>query len=317
VDFSQRLAENRAVTHVGPYEVLDRIGRGGMATVYVARDPELAREVALKRLDGVDDPDHAARFVREAQLSASLQHPHIVTVHGFVVEAGVPYIVMEYLPRGALRRYVGRMTRPQVLGVLRAIMDALAYTGARAIVHRDLKPENVLVTDGGGVKLTDFGIAKALRAVNQDLTGARGLFGTPMYMAPERAQEQELTPAVDVYAAGVVAWELVAGRAPFSHNLAPLAILFKHVNEPIERADAVDPLLDAALADWIERLLAKDPDERPAAADALAELEELAVAAHGALWSRAAPLPAPDALPPPPPALADEIEPWVEALPDD
>ncbi len=154
---------NRVARTVGRYEILDELGRGGMATVYLARQADLDRLVALKELSAFRqaEPSFARRFLRESRLAGSLSHPNIVTVYEYFESDGVPCIAMEYVERGSLRPHVGNMPLPLIAGVLEGILSALDYAERRQIVHRDLKPENVMVTSDGRVKLTDFGIAKA------------------------------------------------------------------------------------------------------------------------------------------------------------
>src|SRR3954470_12629065 len=163
---------------VGRYEVLDELGRGGMATVYLARQAELNRLAALKELGALrgDDPSFAQRFLREARLAGSLSHPNIVTVYDYFEHEGVPLIAMEYLARGSLRRYVGRLTLPQAGGVLEGLLAGPAHAERHGVVHRDIKPENLLLTDEGAVKIADFGIAKATNAVEEG--GLRTVTGT-------------------------------------------------------------------------------------------------------------------------------------------
>src|SRR6516225_3195864 len=148
---------------VGRYEILREIGRGGMAIVYVARQLNLERQVALKELSRLHSGSNefAQRFLRESRLAGSLNHPNIVTVHKYFEHGGVPYIAMELVPRGSLRPYVKRLSLAQVGGVLEGILAALAHAETAGIVHRDLKPENVMVTADGRVKIADFGIARA------------------------------------------------------------------------------------------------------------------------------------------------------------
>src|SRR5262249_52345087 len=155
---------------VGRYEILREIGRGGMATVYLARQTDLDRYVALKELGllHLTDPSFAERFLRESRMAGGLSHPNIVTVHDYFEHDGTPYITMEYVERGSLRPFIRRMTLGQVAGVLEGVLAGLAHAASRGIVHRDLKPENVMVTSEGTVKIADFGIARAL---NQAATG--------------------------------------------------------------------------------------------------------------------------------------------------
>ena len=182
---------------VGRYEILREIGRGGMAIVYAARQPDLDRQVALKELSSfhATSAEFAHRFLRESRLAGSLNHPNIVTVHEYFEHGGTPYIAMELVPRGSLRPYVKRLSLAQVGGVLEGILAALAHAETAGIVHRDLKPENVMVTADGRVKITDFGIARARqRAGTQYVTATGMTVGTPTYMAPEQAMAGEIGP---------------------------------------------------------------------------------------------------------------------------
>jgi tRNA A-37 threonylcarbamoyl transferase component Bud32 len=280
---------------VGHYEILRVIGRGGMATVYLARQDDLDREVALKELRAFDDDDPRTtkRFLREARLAGSLSHPSIVTVYDFLQQDGRPYIAMEYLPHGSLRPYVGRMSLAQIGAVLESALSGLAYAGERDIVHRDLKPENILVTADGRVKIADFGIAKAASEATRTMLTATGTtLGTPRYMAPERALGQEVGPASDLFALGVIAFELLAGRTPFQETDDPMAILLRQINDPIPALTSIAPDVDPAISDWVARLLIKDPAQRTAsAAEASDELDDLLIGLLGARWLAGAALP--------------------------
>jgi tRNA A-37 threonylcarbamoyl transferase component Bud32 len=274
----------QAGERIGAYEVVRLIARGGMATVYEARQPALDRAVALKRLDlRTDDPTLAERFIQESRIAASFDHPNIVTVYDFFECDGVPYIAMEYLPRGSLRPFVGRLSRPQAFGVMEEVLAALAHAERRGIVHRDLKPENVLVTTGGTVKIADFGIAKAYTQTTGRFTAAGVAVGTPAYMAPEQALSRGVGPFTDLYALGVMAYELLDGAPPFDGGGSPMAVMYRHVSEAPPPLAGVDPRLAA----WVGRLLEKRPEARPAsAAQAWAELEEVVVDICGPYWRR-------------------------------
>jgi serine/threonine protein kinase len=279
------------VKTIGRYELLDPIGHGGMAVVYLARQTDLDRQVALKELrilQSPDDPALAERFLREARTAGSLSHPNIVTVHEYFKHEGTPYIAMEYMQRGSLRPRVGRMTIAQVAGVLEGILAALDHAEKHRIVHRDLKPENLLVTDQGQIKVADFGIAKA-RTMNTSvlLTAAGTTVGTPTYMAPEQAMAQDLGPYTDLYSVGVMAYEFFVGHVPFDDTETPVAIILRHINEQIPSAHTVNPALDRALSDWIDRLLVKDPAQRTQTAEqAWEELEEVVLRLLGSRWRR-------------------------------
>jgi protein kinase-like protein len=278
---------------LGRYDIVREIGRGGMAVVYLARQTDLDRVVALKELAAFHaaDPAFADRFVRESRIAGSLSHPNIVTVHDFLEYEGTPYIAMEYVERGSLRPLVGRLTFAQTAGVLECVLAGLSHAEARGIVHRDLKPENVMVTAEGTVKLTDFGIAKVLNQVvpTRMLTAAGAAMGTPAYMAPEQALGKEIGPWTDLYSTGVIAYELLLGRLPFEEGDTPVAVLVQHIHEPIPPPRSINPDLDDGLASWLERMLAKDPEQRPAsAAEAWEELEEIVIALLGPRWRREA-----------------------------
>jgi tRNA A-37 threonylcarbamoyl transferase component Bud32 len=286
-----------AVRTVGHYELLRIIGRGGMATVYLARQTDLDRQVALKELKVLaeSDPQLARRFLHEARLAGSFSHPNIVTVHEYLEHGGTPYIAMEYLPRGSLRPYVGRMSLAQIGGTLVGVLDGLAHAEERRIVHRDLKPENIMVSSQGWAKIADFGIAKATSATQTEanLTTTGTTLGTPRYMAPERAMGQEIGPWSDLYSLGVIVFELLAGRTPFHDTDAPMAILMRQINEPIPPVGSLVPDVDPALSDWAGRLLEKDPARRTRSASvARQELDEILIDQLGSRWLREAGLPA-------------------------
>jgi tRNA A-37 threonylcarbamoyl transferase component Bud32 len=271
---------------VGSYEIVRMLARGGMAVVYLVRQPALDREVVLKRLDlERDDPTLAQRFVREARLAAALDHPNIVTLFDFFEHEGVPYIAMEYVNGGSLRSLVGTLDLPQVLGVLEGTLAGLAHAERRGIAHRDLKPENVLVTRRGNVKIADFGIARAYNALSQRLTVTGKAMGTPVYMAPEQAMDDPIGPQTDLYALGVIVYELLTGRPPFESD-SPMGVLYCHVHKPPPPLPASLP---PAVREWVGRLLEKAPADRPPSAGAAWQsLEEIAVSELGPYWRRAA-----------------------------
>jgi serine/threonine protein kinase len=279
------------VRTVGRYEIVREIGRGGMAIVYLARQSELDRHVALKELAAFhqSDPAFAQRFVRESRLAASLTHPNVVTVHDYFEHDGAPYIAMEVLERGSLRPYVKQLTLAQTAGVLEGLLAGLAHAETRGVVHRDLKPENLMLTDDGRVKIADFGIAKASSGMtsNAMLTATGMTVGTPTYMAPEQAMALDIGPWTDLYSVGCMAYEMLGGQPPFADGGAPMAILMRHVNEPPRPLSAVAPSVDPALSDWVGKLLVKDPKQRTTSAvDAWDELEEIVIAQLGPRWRR-------------------------------
>jgi serine/threonine protein kinase len=284
---------------VGRYEILRELGRGGMALVYLARQADLDRFVALKELAAfhASDPAFAQRFLRESRVAASLSHPNIVTVHDYFEHEGTPYIAMELVERGSLRPCVGQLAPAQIGGVLEGLLAGRALAGQHGIVHRDLKPENLMVTSDGRVKIADFGIAKATGQMPAGgfITATGTTVGTPKYMAPEQAMGHEVGPWTDLYSVGCMAFELFTGRVPFHDSEAPMAILLRHLNEPIPPVSSIEPSVERGFSDWVERLLVKDPKQRVQSAnDAWDELEELLIGLLGPRWRRSARLPAPD-----------------------
>jgi len=252
---------------VGRYEIVRQLGRGGMATVHLARQRALDREVALKELH----PAHAAdaafarRFLQESRVAGALNHPSVVSVIEYFEHDGAPFIAMEYLERGSLRPLVGRLTLAHVAGVLEGVLGVLAEAAAQGIVHRDLKPENVLLTVDGHAKVADFGIAKALGQLQMtELRTATGaIVGTPAYMAPEQVMGTAVTPATDLYATGMIAYELLAGSHPYAGVDAPMALMLRHANDEPPPLGRVREDLPPGIAAWVHAMLAKDPGPAP------------------------------------------------------
>ena len=288
---------------VGRYDLLDVIGRGGAAVVYLAHQRDLRRHVALKELAPFHaaDASFAERFVEESRLAGSMSHANVVTMHEYFEDGGVPYIAMEYLPNGSLRQYIGRLSIAQIAGVLEGVLAGLSHGEVHGIVHRDLKPENLLVASDGRVKIADFGVARALNkaATRAVVTVAGTTIGTPTYMSPEQALGAELTPATDLYSLGVVAWEMLAGQVPFEETDTPVAVLYRHVHETVPSVLSVAPDVDPALAAWLDRMLAKAPEDRYPSADAAwVELEDVVLELLGPRWRRQARLAVEAAAPP-------------------
>jgi len=276
---------------VGRYELLEVIGRGGAAVVYLARQTDLDRHVALKELSPhhAGDPSFAHRFVEESRLAGAMNHPSIVTVHEYFEHDGLPYIAMEYLPRGSLRPYLGSLTLPQLAGMLEDVLAGLAHGESHRIIHRDLKPENLLVAADGRVKIADFGVARALgRASPRSFVTVTGTtIGTPAYMAPEQALGEPLSPATDLYSLGIIVWEALAGHTPFESRETPMAVLYRQVNDPVPAIDTVRTDVDPAVSAWLATLLAKRPPDRfQSAAAAWDQLEDLVLELAGPRWRR-------------------------------
>ncbi|MFJ3790595.1 protein kinase [Kitasatospora sp. NPDC090091] len=294
----------------GRYELVEILGVGGMATVYGGVDHVLGRQVAVKVLNGglADDPRFAERFGREAQHAAMLAHPRIVMVFDSGVDQGSPYIVMELVQGRSLAAVLAQqpgLPVERAVGIAAAVCEALAVAHGAGLVHRDIKPGNIMITDDGGVKVVDFGIARA--GSSNNLTQTASVLGTAAYLSPEQATASELDGRTDLYAVGCVLTEMLTGVTPFTAE-TPVAIAFKHVSEqplpPSARRPGLPPALDAAVL----RLLAKNPADRPA--DAAAARAELLACVPGLavvdptselLATTAQPT---QALPPVPPGLA-------------
>jgi serine/threonine protein kinase len=272
------------------YRLVRWLGHGRMATVFLVRQDRVDRDLALKRFRGFDRnaPARARRFLREVPAADVLSHRNVLTAYERFEDRGVPYIAMEYVPRGSLRPHVARLTLAQFAGVMEGVLAGLTHAQTRGIVHRNLKPENIMVTGEGRVKVADFGIAKAIQVAGAGaLATATGMtVGTPAYMAPEQAVGEEVGTWTDLYSVGVMAWEHVVGRVPFPHG-SPAAVLIRQVNQRIPSATELRPESDPDVSAWIDRLLVKDPHRRPSDPSAVwSELEEIVVSRLGPLWRR-------------------------------
>jgi serine/threonine protein kinase len=251
------------------YHILEQLGEGGMAVVYKAYDTRLESEVAVKiiRTDNLA-PNVLARalkrFEREAKALAKLTHANIVKVLDYGEYDGKPYLVMPFLPGGTLKELLkGKPMSYRDAGTfLIPIARALAFAHQEGMVHRDVKPSNILVTRSGDPMLTDFGIAKIIdEEGTQDLTGTSAAVGTPEYMAPEQITSKSVDHRADIYALGIVYYEMVTGRKPFQAD-TPLAVLVKHASEPLPRPKSLVPSLPDSVEHFLIKALAKNPAHR-------------------------------------------------------
>ncbi len=262
------------------YQLQDPIGRGGMATIYRGRDTRMDRVVAIKVLREVysTDPKFVTRFQREAKAASALQHPNIVQVYDYGQTDGNYFIVMELVEGTDLRRY---LRSRGVLAIDRAIIIAhdvalgLGAAHRRGIVHRDVKPQNILVGRDGSIKLTDFGIASVYKDINAERLTTTGMtLGTVQYYAPEQAQGEIVNPAADVYALGIVMYEMLTGRTPFDGD-TPVAVAMQHIQDTPTPPSHLNPNIPPALEEIILRCLEKVPEMRYRDGSTLARALEL------------------------------------------
>jgi serine/threonine-protein kinase len=278
------------------YEVGEELGRGGWGVVYAGRHRQLGRQVAIKELPNSfgNDPEVRARFVAEAQMLAALDHPHIVPIYDYIEADGMCLLVMERLSGGTVwSRFstVGLSMEAACAAVL-ATCAGLQNAHRHQILHRDIKPENLIFNDDGTLKVTDFGIARMLGGAHTMATRAGEVVGTPAYMAPEQARGGELSPATDVYAVGVMLYELLSGRRPFDDEGDPLAVLFKHAYEDPEPLDEVAPNVPPELVAVTMKALEREQKDRYQSAEELGvAVAEAATAAWGVGWLMRASLP--------------------------
>jgi serine/threonine-protein kinase len=255
---------------IGKYRVKGELGRGGMGAVYLAEQPGLGREVAIKELiqSAATDPIALKRFLQEAQVMARTSHPNLVQVHDLELSAEANYIVLEFVRGKSLRDWLNRgpIPPPQVFAVMHGVLQALDYAHKHAIVHRDMKPENVLLSDDGMVKVADFGIARLTddTGVGGTATKTGTTVGTPQYMSPEQVASSKVDGRSDLYSAGIMFYELVAGEPPFtaSESDGPFTLMAKHVQAPPKPPSLHRPGLDAGLEEAILKSISKRPEDR-------------------------------------------------------
>jgi serine/threonine protein kinase len=263
--------------NLGKYRILEPLGRGGMAQVYKAYHPQLDRYVAIKvlRSDLVEEVEFLARFRREARAVAALRHPHIVQIYDFDVQDDLYYMVMELLEGNTLKVYLNamrvrreRLPLGETVRIFSDVLDGLSYAHGEGIIHRDLKPANIMLTSHGQAVLTDFGIAQIVGGTQYTVSGA--LMGTLSYMAPEQGLDGHCDVRSDIYSLGIAYYEALTGTIPFDAD-TPLAILLKHINDPLPMPRKFDPSLPEPFERVALKALAKRADDRFQSAAAMTE----------------------------------------------
>src|SRR2546426_83064 len=280
-DIRNEIAGDGRPERFGSYRVEERIGAGGMGVVYLALDEALQRQVALKTLLPVlaADPEFVARFKREAQSAAALNHPNITQIYTIGQEGAVPFFAMELI-RGpsleAILKEKGAIPAHEAAAYILQAARGLRHAAQKSLIHRDIKPSNLMLTEEGVVKITDFGLAKAARAETQ-LTATGEVLGSPGYISPEQAQGAALDARSDIYSLGATFYHLVTGRLPFEAP-TPVAMIVKHLSEPLRSPRAVNPSVPYSVASAIQKMMAKRPGERFQDYDALVRELERAMA---------------------------------------
>ncbi|HET9672352.1 MAG TPA: protein kinase, partial [Actinomycetota bacterium] len=267
------------ITLDGRYHVVERIAAGGMGEVFRAHDAVLAREVAIKILHRslAGDPAFVDRFRREARAAAGLAHPNIVAVYDWGAVDGIYYMVMEYVRGPSVRHLLNerdRLEPAQAVEVLRQTLLALGHAHHEGFVHRDMKPENLLVTKDGVVKVADFGLARAY--ADGRVTQAGAVTGTVQYLAPEQIRGEPADPRSDLYSLGIVAYELLTGKLPFTGETA-MAVAYKHLSDRVPAPSSSAPDLPEDLDGFVASATDRDRELRPESADAMRmDLDEIA-----------------------------------------
>ncbi len=267
---------------LGEYHLLRRLGRGGMADVYLGQQDTLRRQVAIKVLKRhlANDPAWVQRFIHEAQSAASLVHGNIVQIHDVDCIDGLHFIVQEYVKGLNLRQFLNRngaVGAALAVDILRQVAAALHKAAAEGIIHRDIKPENIMLSASGDVKVADFGLARAIRREDLNLTQVGMTMGTPLYMSPEQVEGNAVDQRSDIYSLGVTCYHMLAGQPPFDGE-SLLNVAVKHLRTEPRRLEELRPDVPIALCCIVHKMMAKDPNDRfEHALDLLSELRSVPV----------------------------------------
>ncbi len=264
---------------IGPYEILEKIGQGGMGIVFKARHEKLGRLVALKMLVPhlANNQEMRARFLREAKLQANLVHPNVVNIFDYIEEGDNVFLVMEFVSGQTLEQMLlqkGQFTVQETLNVAEGVLEALAFMHRKGIIHRDIKPSNIMVTDSGLIKVTDFGIARLVEG-DAAITRAGAKVGTLYYMAPELLKSGTVSPLVDIYSLGVTLYQLLTGKVPFAGR-TEYEIIKGHIEKKPTPIKELNPNVPDDLVKAVEKALEKDPRKRfQSAAEFLQEIKKI------------------------------------------
>ena len=277
----------------GRYRIIKELGKGTMGVVYQAHDPQIDRQVALKilRPDRMVSDSYVSRFLKEARAIGRLSHPQIVTIYDVGEDHGTIYIAMEFLTGQSLDAVVrsGRLTAQQAIEIARQVAEALDYAHRKGIVHRDIKPSNIILTEDNQVKLTDFGIAHIEDASAGQLTQTGEILGTPVYMSPEQVLGKSVDGRSDLFSLGVILYELITARRPFSgNNIA--AIFHSITHDSPQPPTASDPFISKELSQLIIKSLAKEPEARFHSGHQMAQALTLLLAQQDSIVKESSPV---------------------------
>jgi len=268
----------------GPYHITAPLGAGGMAAVYKAYQPSVDRYVAIKVLPQhfAKDQQFVQRFEREAKVLAKLQHPNILPVHDYGQTDGYTYLVMSFVESGDLSELMQgkKLPLPEIGRIISQVGDALDYAHAQGVIHRDIKPSNILVDQRGNCLLTDFGLAKMVAGTSEKLTATGFVVGTPAYMAPEQGMGEPADGRSDIYALGIILYELMTGQVPFRAE-TPIAIVMKHIHDPLISPRNFQEDITEPVERVILKALAKDPADRFATAGDMVNAFQAAINTSG------------------------------------